>query len=627
MVAIQRFRRVEGWIDRAASDQSRVQHAVFTIFLAASCVASLFGIWPNSSLVRADQRSALRALLLVWACVHPAFFVLSLSKRATWVYSIYLSCACAVLAFVYRTMTLDPVNVVGMELAFYSLLLLLAVVFLPFRACMLFTITLLLAHGIWIWVRFGSASEPMRSAYLLATFVPMMVLTIGPVFASLLLDRYRRRMARYQTELIQNVTRLENEKEEAARRTQVIVQQQQQIFEMHKLEAIGRLAAGVAHDFNNLLTAVLGCASEIKLLSEKGDPIYEAAEVIDRAGHRAAQLTRQLMGFARKGKLQSVPVEAHRLVDEVAVFVARTFEANISIVRRLRALPSWTVGDPSQIHQIVLNLALNARDALPQGGEITFETSVVELGETEARAHDELKAGRYLVLSVSDTGAGIPEEVRGHLFEPFFTTKKQGRGTGMGLAMVYGIVKNHGGAIEVESGSSRGTTLRVFLPSVDPAVELQPALPPRLHRGQGRILVVDDEEVVLTAAKQVLTLLGFETRVARDGEEALKVFGASHSEIDLVILDLAMPVMSGQECFEALKQIDPKVRVLIASGYGLDDEAESLTRQGALGLIEKPFEVEKLSEMLIRAIRATPEPANESQAPALLRLGIDAPPP
>ncbi|HKQ60790.1 MAG TPA: PAS domain S-box protein [Candidatus Polarisedimenticolaceae bacterium] len=367
-------------------------------------------------------------------------------------------------------------------------------------------------------------------------------------------------------------------------------QREEQLRHAQKMEAIGTLAGGVAHDFNNILTGILGYAQLLRREALAGSPSARAAEVIEKGATRAAALTQQLLGFARKGKNQDVSIDLHATIREVVGLLEHSLNKNITIHQDLAAEAAHVRGDPGQLQQVILNLAVNARDAMPAGGELSFITRHVEPGSA-------------VLLTIADTGCGIPVEHRDRIFEPFFTTKQHGKGTGMGLAMVYGIVRNHGGTIRVDSEVGRGTNILVQLPRAG-----QPAGEPleraeKLVRGTGRVLVVDDEEIVRSTAAELLEELGYDVVVATDGAEALEIYTKYGREIDAVLIDLVMPRMGGSECFRALKGLNPDVRAILSTGYGFSVTVQELLDEGMVGFVPKPYQFSQLSEMVARAVR------------------------
>jgi len=383
-------------------------------------------------------------------------------------------------------------------------------------------------------------------------------------------------------------------------------QREEQVRHGQKMEAIGTLAGGVAHDFNNLLTGILGYAELLKMGSKPGEKVHQAAEVIEKAATRAASLTQQLLGFARRGKHQNVLVDLHAPIQEVTGLLSATLDKNI----RLRldfATPTAPVqGDPGQMSQIILNLAVNAADAMAEGGDLVFHTETVDLTPDQRRRHDGTLPGRHVLVAVSDTGSGIPPDVIPRIFEPFFTTKDQGKGTGMGLAMVYGIVQNHGGFIEVDSALGCGTTFRLYFPEVreQESRSLQKAGGEMVEPGSGTILVIDDKDAVRSVATAFLEEMGYRVLTASDGEEAVAVFRASHEPIDLVIIDMVMPAMGGRECFRALKSIRPGLKAVLSTGYDFNAAVQEILDEGMRGFVQKPYQLRQLSEVVAAALKS-----------------------
>jgi two-component system cell cycle sensor histidine kinase/response regulator CckA len=378
-----------------------------------------------------------------------------------------------------------------------------------------------------------------------------------------------------------------------------------QLRQSQKLEGIGLLAGGVAHDFNNILTGILGYANMLEPDAAPGSTIQEGLHVIQQAAERAAELTKQLLSFARRGKRQNTTVDLNSTILEVVSLLTRTVNKNIIVAEHFDTDQATVLGDPSQLQQVVLNLSINGRDAMPEGGRLTFRTWRQVLDTEQILPHPGAQPGVFVSLSVSDTGVGIEKKNLRRIFEPFFTTKDAEKGTGMGLAMVYGIVKAHQGFIDVQSESGQGTTFTVFIPATDiiPTIVHAAEIP---RSGHGRILVVDDEEVVRKLAREMLRRAGYEVVTVSGLEEAVEWYRTHPHQADLVIIDMVMPGKDGQECFKALKAIDPGVRAILSTGYGLDGHAQDTLDAGMVGYVQKPYHTQDLVTAVADALAENP---------------------
>ncbi len=369
---------------------------------------------------------------------------------------------------------------------------------------------------------------------------------------------------------------------------------EQQLAQAQKMESIGLLAGGIAHDFNNILGGILGYASFMKMKIDPTDPFYKYLEIIEKGAEHAADLTSQLLAFARGGQYNIKPTNLNSVIRETIKIIRRTFDRSIEIQTSFENNLPNVEADSGQLQQVVMNLCVNARDAMPTGGKMTVSTSLTAFSQDEINVNPNAKEGPYVVMEVSDTGVGMNEEVTGRIFEPFFTTKKHGHGTGLGLSMVYGVVKNHGGFLQVDSQIGQGSRFRIYLPATEKEEKPLIASPELAPTGSAVILIVDDEAAIREVTQDILESCGYRVLTAEDGEKAVKVFQKHAQEIDLVLLDIVMPKMGGEETFAKLREISPDVRVLLSSGYSQNEKAQQLLQEGALEFIQKPYQAKNL---------------------------------
>ncbi len=369
---------------------------------------------------------------------------------------------------------------------------------------------------------------------------------------------------------------------------------QRQLLEAEKLTALGALAGGIAHDFNNILCGMIGYVSLLKRNHNPEDKDFKMLDTIENAGFRAADLTKQLLTFSRQEALDHRPIEVNPHIENIAKLLEKTISKLITFRLELKESLPLVLSNPAQLEQIVMNLCVNARDAMPNGGEILVQSKQVHVDQTFCGQHSEAKPGDYIKLTVTDQGEGIDQDILPKIFDPFFTTKDFGKGTGLGLAMVYGIIKSHKGFIIVASSADKGTTFSVYLPLAGfiEDEEIRPAVSDEMMRAG--ILIVDDEELVASMLAEHLQNHGCHTFHAGNGEEAIDILQLHKDELDVVILDLNMPVMDGKTAYGKMIAIKPDIKVLVASAYNLNNSVDDILTKGANGFIQKPYRIDNI---------------------------------
>jgi two-component system, cell cycle sensor histidine kinase and response regulator CckA len=388
---------------------------------------------------------------------------------------------------------------------------------------------------------------------------------------------------------------------------------EQQVWQHQKMEAIGTLAGGIAHNFNNLLMNIMGLTGLILAGLDSGSPAQADLKLIEQEVVKGSALTKQLLSLGRSGAFSPKPIDLNGLIEKAARLFSRT-RSGVTITRQLAPnLPPVEV-DPGQMEQVLLNLLVNAWQAMSRQGEIILRSDVVTLSEAFCGSYKR-PPGRYVHLSLTDTGAGMDDATLARIFEPFFTTKDVGQGTGLGLATVYAIIKHHRGIIRVDSQPGQGSTFHIFLPVSTKEAVAEPSREDAILRGSGTVLLVDDEDGVRTVAGRILQQLGYQVLSAENGRRALEIYRQERDRIDLVILDMLMPGMGGAETFRELQGLDPGVRVLLSSGYSLDGETQQVMTAGARGFIQKPYRLAVLSQQVAEILGMSGRLADAGPAP------------
>ncbi len=369
-----------------------------------------------------------------------------------------------------------------------------------------------------------------------------------------------------------------------------------QLHYIERMEAIGTLAGGIAHDFNNLMMGMLGNISLTLYDMGPDDPNRERLKTVERLIQSGSELTGKLLGYARKGKYELRPINLNKIIKDSSAAFGRT-RKEIVISMDLEKDLFSVDADESQIEQVLMNLFINAADAMPGGGNLFLQTANVTHKEMRGTPYTP-KPGKYIMIKVKDNGTGMDQKTITRIFQPFFTTKEMGVGSGLGLASVYGIVKGHGGYIDVESEKGHGSVFSIYIPSSEVLIQKDPIVNEHIEEGDETILLVDDEEMIIDVGVQLLEKLGYTLLEARGGREAIQVYQENKNNIDMVILDMIMPDMGGSEVYDKIKTINPEAKVLLSSGYSVDGQATEILKRGCNGFIQKPFNIKSLSRKI-----------------------------
>jgi|GEM_PF-2068613 len=380
---------------------------------------------------------------------------------------------------------------------------------------------------------------------------------------------------------------------------------ERQLYRAQKLEALATLCGGIAHDFNNLLMGIQGNTSLLLVDSGNHDRVIQRLKNIESNVQRGANLTKQLLGLSRGGKYQVLPTDINTLIRDCSRMFGLTNRE--ILINRYLSDDIWPVEvDRGQMEQVLLNILVNAGQAMPHGGELSLTTKNVILDKGTVRPHN-IEPGKYVQIVITDTGTGIDDSIKDKIFDPFFTTKEAERGTGLGLASAYGIVSNHHGMITVASEVGKGSTFTICLPASTQEVHSETTTAPVLIKGYETILLVDDEKMLTDVGNQLLTRLGYRVLTASSGNEALEILEKGDNRVDLVILDMIMPGLSGWETFDRLKAMKPGMKTLLSSGYSLDDQAADILQRGCNGFLQKPFTIDNLSVKIRQILDDSPE--------------------
>ncbi len=381
---------------------------------------------------------------------------------------------------------------------------------------------------------------------------------------------------------------------------------EERLLQAQKMDSVGQLAGGIAHDFNNILAGITGAAEVIALIDSENEQIQKYVTLILDTTQEATDLTQKLLAFSQKSKKKSIKVNTHTCIMDAVKILERTIDRRIAVNMELKADHTTIIGDPTQIRKIILNLGINARDAMPEGGELTIATTTIKLDKKYCLDSPfELTPGQFIEISVRDTGTGMDDKTLAHLYEPFFTTKEAVEGTGLGLAAVYGMIKEHQGSILVFSELNQGTVFKVYLPVKEQSTETSMEITKFAKQdGSGCILVIDDERVIRDTLEGFLRKLNYEVILAKDGDEGIEIYKRNKDKIALIILDIIMPKMNGYDAFKAIRTINPDAKILLSSGFNRTAGMDKLQEEGAIGFLQKPYRQKELYELLVKFLKS-----------------------
>jgi len=386
------------------------------------------------------------------------------------------------------------------------------------------------------------------------------------------------------------------------------VEAEKQLRQRQKMDSIGQLAGGIAHDFNNMLAGILGFAELLGMKQDIDKETKTYVEGICKSAITASELVNKLLSFARENALIHKNFDIHDSINDAVILLKRSLNRAIQLDITPKAEHSILFGDAAQIENVILNLGINARDAMPDGGKLIIETDNVYLDETFCGASSfDIGEGEYLLLKITDTGCGIPAGKLDKIFEPYYTTKEIGKGTGLGLAAVYGTITSHHGAIYVYSEVDKGTVFHLYFPLAEGTAKKVEKVEEKLIHGTGGVLVIDDEQLIRVMANDLLVKLGYTVYQAADGIEGLETYRRHMDDISVVILDMVMPRMTGENCFRELMAINPDVKVVISTGFAMTEATERLQREGAAGFIKKPYTMAEISKLVAGILKIEPE--------------------